>query len=246
MSGDRKPALVVSIHDVSPAFLPQLKLILSKLKEIEVPFLVLKVIPNFQGKNKINLFPSFIDWLKDLSLSGCEIVLHGLVHLRPSQPNKLWVNPRKWLTQGEDEFAHLKEAEARQRINEGLRIFKEAGLTCFGFTAPTWRLNRWTIKVLAEANFHYFTTLTEVVDLRKNRRFFSPALGHQGITGWLESLMGVGNELSRLFLLPWLNLIRIVFHPRGLEHPNFKKSIKLVKQLLPLTQPLTYSRFLTQ
>ncbi|MCX7972907.1 MAG: DUF2334 domain-containing protein [Candidatus Aminicenantes bacterium] len=240
----KRPALVISLHDVSPVFFSQLEFIFNQLKELGVPFFVLKVIPDFQGKNKITLFPSFTSWLKELSANGSEIVLHGLTHTRPSLDLRTQSLTKKWLTGGEDEFSHLSPDEARRRIEEGLEILKEAGLKCFGFTAPTWRLSQSTIRVLQEANLRYFTTLTQVVDLKRDRHFFSPALGHQGIHRFLESLMGWGNELSRIFLIPWLNLIRVVFHPRQLDHPNLKKSIELVKRLLSYAQPITYFQFL--
>lgn len=240
-----RPALVVSVHDVNPEFFPQVRWIVEELKKTGVPTLVLKVVPDYESKNNILAFPSFLSWLDKLVASSCEIVLHGFTHSRPKGKEGRKSIVKNWLGRGEDEFSDLSETEAKRRILEGIKIFQAAGFNCSGFTAPTWRLSQPAVRALKKAGFSYITVLTGIIDLIHPRRIFSPAFGHQGIQNFLESLMSFGNSLGKIFIMPYLTLIRIVFHPRQVEHPNFKKSIRLVSKLLPLAEPMTYSRFLT-
>lgn len=241
-----KPALVVSVHDVNPEFFPQVAWIVEELKKAGVPAPVLKLIPDYECRNNILAFPRFLSWLKKQVASGSEIVLHGLTHGRPqsNQGRKSFL--KNWLVRGEDEFSDLSEVEARRRLLEGIKILGSAGFKCSGFTAPTWRLSQPAVEAIKKAGFSYITTLMGITDLIHHRRHFSPAFGHQGIPNFLESLMSLGNDMGRLIIMPYLNLIRVVFHPRQVEHPNFKKSIRLVSKLLPVTEPMTYSRFLAQ
>lgn len=234
------------MHDVTPEFFPLLKLMVDELTRTGLPVLVLKVIPFFAGRANILQFPSFLSWLEKLVSSGCEIVLHGLFHLRPEEDRAGRSILKNWLTQGEDEFSRLSQAEARRRLLQGLDIIERAGFRCSGFTAPTWRLSRQAFQAVKETGFSYLTTLRGVIDLAHNRRFFSPAFGHQGITSFLESLMSLGNSLAEFLMMPFLKLIRIVFHPRGLNHGNFKKSLELVSRLLSRAEPMTYSGFLNR
>lgn len=239
-----KPALVVSVHDVNPKFFSQVKGIVDELEKVGVPTFVLKVVPNYEGRNDILAFPPFLSWLEKQVASGSEIVLHGFTHLRPQGNQRRKSILKNWLVRGEDEFSDLSEVEAQRRILEGIKILGLVGFKCSGFTAPTWRLSPPAVEAIKKAGFSYFTTLTGIVDLIHNRRLFSPAFGHQGIPNFLESLMSLGNSLGKILIIPYLSLIRIVFHPRQAEHPNFKKSIGLVTKLLPVTEPMTYSRFL--
>lgn len=246
MIKQKKPVLVVSLHDVTPEFFPSLQWIVEELRGTGLPVLVLKVIPFFAGRASILHFPSFLTWLEKLVSSGSELVLHGLFHVRSEEDRARRSILRSWLTQGEDEFSGLSQAEARRRLLQGLDIMERAGFSCSGFTAPTWRLSHQAFKAVKETGFSYLTTFRGVIDLVHNRHFFSPAFGHQGIENFLESLMGLGNSLAEFFLIPFLKLIRIVFHPRGLNHGNFKKSLQLVSRLLSLAEPMTYSGFLNR
>ncbi len=239
-----KPALVVSVHDVTPKFFLQIKKIVDELKKVGVSALVLKVIPNYESRNNILLYPPFLSWLREMVDSGSEIVLHGLTHFRPQGHERRKLILKDWLARGEDEFSDLNEVKAEKRILEGKKILQTAGFHCFGFTAPTWRISQPAVRALKQAGFFYLTVLTGIIDLIDQRRIFSPAFGHQGIQNFFESLMGLGNSLGRLLVMPHLRLIRIVFHPRQIDHPNFKKSIGLVSKLLPYTEPMTYSLFL--
>ena len=242
----RRPALVVSIHDVTPYFFPQLKQIGDRLQEVGIKAMALKVIPNYRGEVNILSSEPFLNWLRQLKDKGSEIVLHGFEHLRPNPSLHSLLRRRpSFLTKGEDEFAAITSEEARQRLLLGGNILAAANLDYAGFTAPTWRVNRQTIQALKESGFSYLTTFSGLTDLRTGKRYFSPACGHQGIEPWLETMMSWGNRLAEIFLFRCLPLIRIVFHPTGLDQPNFARSIRLVRRLLPRVQVTTYARFLS-
>ncbi len=207
--------------------------------------MALKVIPNYRGEANILSSEPFLNWLRQLKERGSEIVLHGFEHLQPN-PSSCSISRfhPSFLTKGEAEFAAITSEEARQRLLLGGNILAAANFDYAGFTAPTWRANRQTIHALKESGFSYFTTFSGLTDLRTGKRYFSPAWGHQGIEPWLEAMMSWGNRLAAIFLFRHLPLIRIVFHPKGLEQPNFASSVRLVRRLLPDVELTTYSRFL--
>ncbi len=242
----RKKNLVIALHDVTPVFFRQIKQIAERLAQTGVTSFVLKVIPNFNGKADIRDDKAFLSWLQNQQNSGCEIVLHGWAHCRPREKlSAAWPWSRS-LGRGEDEFARLSSGEIKRRVQAGLEIFRQAGLQTVGFTAPTWRLAPQGVEVLREAGFLYLTGWGWLIDLKKQRRFFSPAFGHQGISPFFETLMSLGNRLGASMAFRFLPLIRVVFHPRRADHPNFRNSLELVARLLPEVEVTTYFRFLSQ
>ncbi len=247
--GKRRPQryLVVSLHDVTPVYFSCLQYIVGHWQEIGLSVFVLKVIPNFAGQADIRKSESFISWLRHLQDLGCEIVLHGWEHIlsRPC-PDAFFRPALRLLTKDEDEFSCLSQEEARGRLVRGREIMDQLGLNCVGFTAPTWRMSRGTRQALCQAGFLYLTTYTQLIDLAGQRRFFSPAFGHQGIPSWLETMMKLGNKLGQFIFLPHLSLVRVVFHPRGIDHPNFAAALKLVAFVLRWAKPTTYARFLKE
>lgn len=243
----KRNTLVIAVHDVTPVFFPQLKQIVERLIQIGVTCFVLKVIPNFNGEADIRNDKVFLSWLHGRQNSGSEIVLHGWEHCRPRKETASIVRTCSGSPgRGEDEFACLSPAEIKRRVQAGLEVFQQAGLEAVGFTPPTWRLAPHGLKILKEAGLLYLTTWGQLIDLRKQRHFFSPAFGHQGISPLLEYLMVLGNRLGAALIAPCLPLVRVVFHPRRANHPNFENSLQLVRRLLPKAEVSTYAGFLSQ
>src|SRR5262245_28198869 len=85
------PALLVSLHDVSPLTLEQsqeaLRLVIRA--GLAVSDLTILVIPFHEGRVKLDDDPSTVRWLHGLADAGATLVLHGLTH---RMPGRVW-NP---------------------------------------------------------------------------------------------------------------------------------------------------------
>src|SRR5437773_92075 len=101
----RKLFLMVSVHDVAPAYWKQTKIILERLEGIGVNRRSLLVIPNFQGREPVSENPEFLEWLRKGQRGGDEIILHGYEHAGTGTPRTLKERLQaRWQTQGEGEF----------------------------------------------------------------------------------------------------------------------------------------------
>lgn len=127
--------LVILVHDVSPAYYPQLR----QLTEIISSYglqneTYLFVIPNHGGEMPLNRYPEFVSFLRNLSAEGYRIGLHGYDHL------------------GKEFDCNSSTAEIKLEL--GLRTLEESSLPeprCF--IAPRYSLSGDALRVLLSRNF---------------------------------------------------------------------------------------------
>ncbi len=153
-----KRALCVSIHDVAPANWSDCLRLLDAVREVADIPLTWLVVPRFHD-SAAQSGPCEA-MLSDLQTQGHELALHGYTHLDPA-PSGLSLRDylvRRVYTQREGEFAAISAAEARCRIELGLRWFNERGWSPAGFVAPAWLMGSEAWRALADFPFAYTTT----------------------------------------------------------------------------------------
>jgi predicted deacetylase len=97
---------VVTIHDARP-FSAKIFKFSNELERLSIKYNI-ALVPFFNEKEDLSLFPDFVDEIK--SYKGCEIVLHGLYH---EDRNGQF-----------DDFFYKTEALAEQEILQVFRYFK--------------------------------------------------------------------------------------------------------------------------
>jgi predicted deacetylase len=174
----------VSIHDVSPAWQPEVELALQMTKAAGAKAALL-VVPNFHARAPLSEHPRFAERLRRLQADGHEIYLHGFFHLsRPwnespakttghtnssRRPSTLGARIRhafaqKVVSAGEAEFSDVSPSEARERLFEGERMLNDAGLSIDGFVAPAWSMPSWVLRLLSERGYRFTEDHTRVYD----------------------------------------------------------------------------------
>ncbi|MCX5767677.1 MAG: polysaccharide deacetylase family protein [Gemmatimonadetes bacterium] len=131
-------ALLVTIHDVTPALQPRVETLWSMCAAHGiVPGLL--VIPDWHGVAPIEQDPSFLQWVRARAADGAEIFLHGERHDEVGLPRG-WQD--EWRAVGrtnkEGEFLTLDLPQARARIDRGIARLTAQGLTPIGFVPPAW------------------------------------------------------------------------------------------------------------
>jgi predicted deacetylase len=238
-------SLIVSIHDVAPPNWPQVKKILAQLTILGARKRSLLVIPNFRGRYRVDESHEFAEWLCERKLEGDEIILHGYEHAEVRKPQGLINKIKNRLyAQNEGEFWALTYEEAKNRIEAGMAILKNAGLQSTGFVAPAWLLNREGLMAARNLGFEYSNFYLTIFDLVNERSILAPSL-----------VFGPGNineDWSLLFhrmlskLLIPRTLVRVVIHPPCVENNRrFSKILAIVKEQLLYHRPVTYFEFLT-
>jgi predicted deacetylase len=145
--------ILVSLHDVTPVMFNRSRALVNLIwKKTGANFTIL-VIPDFHNRGRIDRFPEFSSWLRELNDEGVEIAQHGLYHIDGSKKYSL---KGSIFTSGEGEFLHLSSEEAHDRIEQGYRILSDVlGEPPSGFTAPAWLYSGGTEDALKGFSFRW-------------------------------------------------------------------------------------------
>jgi len=226
----------VSIHDVCPPFSMEVEyaLLLCRARGVKPALLV---VPNHHGRAPLAEAQGFVRRLRDLSLEGSEILLHGLYHSsafgselagsRDSQPRAARFFRQRIASAGEAEFGELDEREGAARLDLGLRLFAELGLPVRGFVPPAWILPSRFLPTLAKRQIRYTENHFAVVD---------PVTGRQRASAVMN--FATRSRIRLLTSVAWTRAaralrahvpLRIAIHPADLRNPlALRETIRLL------------------
>jgi hypothetical protein len=246
-TGDpRQPALVVSVHDVSPLHVAGVRWLLARLDALGIRRRVLKVIPRDGGTAPLADDAGLVALLREEVTGGAEIVLHGYTHrsegrLRGSSLQRL----RASLFAGDSaEFLSLSRAEALVRVQAGLAAIEEVGIRPIGFCPPAWLADRRLPSVLRECGMRYLVTFSGLRDLERRRRRTIPAVGYLGAGPVQEQLVAVERVLV-LAAASRLPVVRVFLHPQGAASSRACGAVlRALEPLVATRAPVTYAALL--
>jgi uncharacterized protein len=123
---------IVCIHDATPAFARETRLLLRDLAPLVGRRLSFGVVPDWHGAWPLG---AHTDYCRLVSDSAGELLLHGYQHRRQRGSGLV-----SWLTARSDEMNGLDPEQTRRRLECGQRVFTEAfGEPARGFLAPAWQ-----------------------------------------------------------------------------------------------------------
>ena len=241
-------ALVVSIHDVSPATQQRTEEILRDLKTSGIPRTSLLVIPDHHHRGLVSDNAAFSEWLKAACAEGNEAVLHGYYHIRKNRDTD---GPVKRLitrsyTAGEGEFLDLEKDAARQLLDRGRTAVESCGVRVPGFIAPAWLLGVEAEQAVREAGFQYTTRIASVSDFLTGNVYRSRSQVWSVRAGWRRACSLAWNSLlfEKTLAAP---LARIGIHPPDWDHPRIREQIlRLTGNALAGREPMTYEVWLSR
>jgi uncharacterized protein len=240
-----RPALIVSIHDVSPLTASRVRVILEDLAQVGVERTSLLVIPNHHEKAPLKEDPACGAWLRGCAAEGHEIVLHGYYHRRAAREAGVVATLiTEHYTAGEGEFFDLTRAEAMERLKRGKEDLAGAGLQSVGFIAPAWLLGQEAEDAVRQEGFTYTTRLANIKDLASGREIPTQSLVWSVRAGWRRSMSLGWNAFlnSRLTMNP---ILRIGIHPPDWDYPAIRRQIlKLATAALVAREAMTYEECL--
>ncbi len=208
--------VVVSIHDVAPSHVDDLRYLLDACDAAGARPRVLKVIPNEGGRQDIRAHPKFVDLLRAEARAGSEIVLHGYTHVaagtiagwRPASVRARLFAPTA------AEFFTIDGPEMAARLTAGRRILSEAGLEVRGFCAPAWLATSELPLQLRRCEFHYLVSMAWVRDVVSGKRLFTSWQGYMGAGSGQESLIRLGSW-GCMRLPSRAGAVKVFLHPQG-------------------------------
>ena len=129
------PPFLVCIHDATPAYARETRVMLQDLAPLLGRRLSFGVVPNWYGEWPLTAHPEYCRLIQDASE---ELLLHGYFHHRQRGRG-----PITLLTDNSDEMNGLDLEETRRTIERGQRVFTEVfGEPARGFLAPAWQVGR--------------------------------------------------------------------------------------------------------
>lgn len=126
-----KPFLVC-IHDATPAYAPETRVMLRDLAPLLGRRLSFAVVPDWNGAWPLAAHPDYCRLVRE---GAEELLLHGYFHRR-----RRGRGPVTFLTGGSDEMNGLGPEETRRTLEHGQEVFTEVfGEPARGFLAPAWQ-----------------------------------------------------------------------------------------------------------
>jgi hypothetical protein len=123
---------LLCIHDASPAFARETRLMIRDLAPLVGRRLSFGVVPNWYGAWPLAAHPDYCGLVQE---SSDELLLHGYFHQR----QRGW-GPTSLLAGRCDEMNGLDAEETRRIVERGQRVFTEVfGEPARGFVAPGWQ-----------------------------------------------------------------------------------------------------------
>jgi predicted deacetylase len=238
--------LVVSIHDVTPAFTDEVRLLLGALDAMGARPRVLKVVPAAAGCGKIQDAPELIRLLRDEAHAGSEVVLHGYTHQAAGafRGRGLERLRARLFARAAAEFLTLDGPQIAARLEAGRRALKDVGFEPRGFCAPGWLAPRETLSILRRLGFRYYVGMNTLHDLRSGRRRWMPWAGYMGAETWHERLVYLGGW-ALMAVAPLSPVVKVFLHPQGVPGSgDYKRTLRVLARLVRERRPTTYGRLL--
>lgn len=220
----QNPALLVTIHDVTPTLQARVKTLWALCAERGiVPGLY--VVPDWHGGSPIEGDAAFVQWLRDRAADGAEIFLHGERHDEVGLPRS-WQDELRAVgrTNREGEFLTLDYDAARARIDRGIGRLQAIGLAPIGFVPPAWLAKGATHDAVRDAGLAVSESDSAIFVHARRAVIASPVL-RWSARGAFRSYGSVLQERIRWRTQRGMPVMRIALHPADLDHPAVERNI---------------------
>jgi predicted deacetylase len=230
---DRRFAVVV--HDVAPAFLPELARIAEALRPRVGREVAGAVVPCWHGRP---IDGSGSRFARFVARTFGEVLQHGYTH-RQDRPGVLSL-----FTGRSDELVGISGQQVRNRLGLGRELLRRAlGVAPAGFVPPAWQVGRMTTQELSGCGFRYVTTFGAIRGANGPTIPLSTWCWDWGVLGLL------GRVGQRFGDMSWrirpATLPCVVVHPADVDRGYLPRAVGVVDRLLALGRtPGLFSEFL--
>jgi uncharacterized protein len=210
--------MLVSIHDVTPAFERSVYALWSICQSVGV-MPALLVVPEWHGEWSIERHTRFLGWVRARAREGAEIVLHGERHDEVGSERR-WRDTARATgrTAREGEFLTLNYTSARARIDRGIERLTRLDLAPTGFIPPAWLAREATHEAVRDAGLRFSEDASFIRVHADVRRLAAPTLRWSA----RSTMRAMGSRaVADWRWHAWRNapLLRLALHPQDLSHP---------------------------
>lgn len=222
-----KPALLVSIHDVSPLFETEVKRLYKLLSGLlDSSRIAMLVVPDYWNSAPLEASPDFCNQLREWSDAGSDMFVHGWYHRDDGGHTGLSRLKAETMTAGAGEFLGLSREEAASRMKQGRSLIEGfIGRPVAGFIAPAWLYGKGALDALDQSEFALAEDHFNVWRPGRNE-----VLVRGPVITW--ATRSPARQLSSRFFaslstiaLNWSGVVRIAVHPADIHDDSVVKSI---------------------
>ena len=245
-----RPALLVSLHDVSPLTVDACADAVAMLAEVGVRAadLTVFVIPHHEGATTIDAHAPTVDFLRGLADSGACLAMHGLTHRMPGRAfSPAGIIRAHVFARGQGELYKSDAADAQRRLDEGAAVLRRAGLddATRAFVPPAWQLSPAARQVVERAGFEFYEVFGGIVPCAGRHR---AGLRARRLIGWgsLNAVEAAATAIwaSAQSLRPPADT-RLAVHPADMRRPGQTRAIRRVlERMLPRMRAMSYRTYL--
>ena len=213
---------LVCIHDATPAFARETRVMIRDLAPFIGRRLSLGVVPNWCRQWHLTAHPEYCRLVREGSE---ELLLHGYFHRR----QRGW-GPTTWLVEGSDEMNGLGVDETRRTIERGQQVFYDVfGKPAGGFVAPAWRAGHVRPARATALGLEYVLGYFTLESAAGRRIRLTTWTWDCGRWGWLGH---VGHGLGGLMQSLGHGVPTLAIHPRDLDRGFWPKILRLTQELV--------------
>ena len=240
--------LLVSIHDVGPAFKFQVQQLAERLTtSLGGELFSMLVVPNHWGRHPLGEDRAFCSQLRAWSDAGVEMFLHGWFHRDDARHAGLHRWKASQLTAGEGEFLGLSCDIAAARMAAGRALLEDiTGRAVAGFVAPAWLYGEGAREALATSGFPMVEDHLRVWRPDNGQTLaWSPVVTWASRTSLRTASSLVFAGLAKFALQP-LRTVRVAVHPGDVSKPELLSSIdRTLAAFLARRDPARYCSLLS-
>ena len=239
------PALLVSLHDVSPLTVEDCRRAVEMLERLGVrpADLTVFVIPPHEGGTTLDADAPTVMFLRGLADAGACLAMHGLTHRmigRAWSPAGMF--RAHFFARGQGELYNCDGQDTQRRLDEGAAVLRRAGLdeATRAFVPPAWQLSRAAREVVERAGFEFYEMFGGIVH--------RGALRARRLIGW-----GSLNPIEAAGTAIWASAqsrrtpadTRLAIHPADMRRPLQTRAVhRALTRLLPRMRAMTYRAYL--
>ena len=227
--------MLICIHDASPAFAEQTRIMIRDLAPIVGRRISFGVVPDWHGAWPLS---AHLDYCRMLSESSEELLLHGYSHRREHGHGLV-----TWLSGRCDEMNGLDEEQTKRTLDAGQRIFSGAfGEHARGFLAPGWQRGRVDAAIGSGAGLEYMLGFFSLEPFEGRAIPLATYTWDCARWGWPGH---IGDRLGRLLHSIDRGVPALAIHPRDVPRGFWPGILRLTQKLADAGyEPVTPSQLL--
>ncbi|MDZ7632797.1 MAG: polysaccharide deacetylase family protein [Gemmatimonadaceae bacterium] len=217
-------SVLLSIHDVTPAWRSQVEVLWQLCRERGATPALL-VVPNWHGDWPLREHPAYVQWIRARAAEGAEVFLHGERHDEVGL-TRSWRDAQRAFgkTNREGEFLTLDHDAASERIARGMALLAALQLAPIGFVPPAWLCRPGTHTACAAHGLRILEDDAAIYLTQAGVKLPSPVLRWSGRTDFRARGSAV-QAAWRWRTQQHEPHFRIALHPMDLEHPITRQSV---------------------